>query len=152
MTDISDTLKRLASLCARSEQCRHDIHMKLIRTRLSETDRKKILDYLIDNRFVDDARYARAFANDKVRFSAWGRRKIAAALAAKRIARPLIADALDAIEPDDYREAALRAARSKASALDLSEYEDRCRLMRHLLQKGFESDIASSIISTLSKQ
>ena len=61
----------------------------------------RVMEYLTKNKFVDDERYARAFALDKIRYNKWGRRKVEQALWAKRIDEPTrqlvlgeIADAL----------------------------------------------------------
>ena len=136
-------LKRMASLCAKSEQCSFDISTKLYKAGIPKESREEILNYLIDKRFIDDARYARSFAVYKVRFSAWGKRKIRMALAAKRIDSAVITEALDSIVEEDYMEALRRAIKSKKSELVTSDREQRVKLYRHLLSRGFESDLIS---------
>ena len=144
--DPDALLKRMAGLCARSEQCTFDISSKLYRAGLSKEKREEIIEYLTANRYLDDSRYARSFASYKVRFAAWGKRKIKMALAAKRIPSGLIQQALDDIDPDDYSDAAKRAVEAKKKELDLSVREDRVKLYRHLLSRGFESDIINKYI------
>ena len=75
----------MADLCARSEQCEADIRQKLYRLGLSSGEVQQIVSQLIDEKFIDNARFARSFARDKCRFSCWGRHKIRLALAAKRL-------------------------------------------------------------------
>lgn len=144
--DPEAVLKRLAGLCARSEQCSFDISNKLYRSRLSREERDKILDYLVSNRFVDDTRFARAFANYKVRFSSWGKHKIRLALAAKRIPSSLISEALDNIDPQEYVDALKKLITAKKRELDLSDREQRAKLYRQLLSRGFESDLISTFL------
>lgn len=144
--DPEALLKRMASLCAKSEQCTFDISTKLYKAGLPADKREEIIGYLTAHRYLDDARFARSFASYKVRFAGWGKRKIRMALAAKRIEGSLIADALDAIDPDDYADALSRVAESKKRDLDLQSREDRQKLYRHLLSRGFESDLISKII------
>lgn len=141
--DPEALLKRMAGLCAKSEQCSFDIDAKLFRAGLPKDKREEILEYLKANRYVDDARYARSFAGDKVRFSAWGKRKIRMALAAKRIPSELISAALEAIEVKDYEEALERLIEAGKKMADLSDRDQRARLYRRLLARGFESDIIS---------
>lgn len=142
-------LLKMADLCARAEHSSYEIREKLRRAAMSSADTDYIIDYLEQNRYIDNSRYSRAFARDKVRFSGWGRNKIRAALAMKRIPSPEIREALDQIDPDDYFSAALRAAQAKSRSLDLSDYNDKMKLFRHLASRGFESGIISQAIREL---
>lgn len=139
--DPEALLKRMAALCARSEQCSFDITTKLYKAGLHREKREEIINYLVANRFLDDARFARNFASFKVRFCAWGKRKIRMALAAKRISPKYISEAIDAIDETDYHEAVNRIVHQKKQSLDLSLREDKDKLFRHLLSRGFESEI-----------
>lgn len=136
----------MADLCARSEQCAFDVARKLRARGLSSSDIRQVIGELTDRRFLDEFRYARSFARDKVRFSAWGKYKIRAALLARRISVRVIEDAFLEIDPEDYSAAVSRAAAARASALDLSVAADRMKLYRHLLSRGFESDVAQAAI------
>lgn len=143
---------RMADLCARSEQCESEIRTKLVRLGLVSGDVDGVIRELKEGRFVDNARYARAFARDKMRFAGWGRRKIAAALVAKRIASTDIREAIDELDGDEYAETVMRAARSKGRGLDLSTAEDRAKLLRHLASRGFEAGICYKAIDTLRRE
>lgn len=141
--------ERMASLCARSEQCEADIRQKLFRMGIPPAQAAEIIDSLIGQRFIDNERFARAFANDKCRFSGWGRHKIRMALSAKRIGAADIALALDSIDPGDYTDALSRVASAKARGMDLNGPEgrdSRIRLYRHILSRGFESDFAMKAV------
>ena len=145
-------LLRLASLCARSEQCESDLVRKIYAKGLGPSDVVWVMQNLRERAFVDDARFARSFARDKVRFSAWGRRKIRAALIAKRISEATISAAFEQIDPDDYADALARTARAKVARLDLTDRDDRVRLFRHLVSRGFESDMAMAEIKKLCRR
>ena len=144
--DPEALLKRMASLCAKSEQCTYDISTKLYKAGLSSDGREKIIRYLTDNRFLDDSRYARAFVGDKVRFSHWGRRKIAMALRAKRIDSATISEALETIDPEEYMDILRKVAETKKRDMDLTDSQQRAKLYRSLLARGFESSLISSIL------
>lgn len=140
---------KMADLCARSEQCEWDIRQKLRKQGLNGGDIEKILDFLTENKFIDDYRFARSFTNDKVRFSAWGRNKIRQALALKRIPRSAITEALREIDEKDYLNALQRAGISKAKNLNLNDYDDKAKLYRYLISRGFESSLISKFIRFL---
>ncbi|MGN0237687.1 MAG: regulatory protein RecX [Lepagella sp.] len=141
----------MADLCARAEQCPYDIRRKLQLKGMAPADVESVISDLSDRGFLDSARYAGCFARDKVKFSAWGRLKIRAALAAKCIPSVEIAEALNSIDLDEYRNALSRAANSKIASLDLSMRNDRAKLFRHLLSRGFEPDLVSRIVNDLAR-
>ncbi len=143
---------RMADLCARSEQCEADILAKLLKMGLARGQADEIIGELVKGRFIDNRRYASALAVDAVRFSGWGRRKIAAKLVSKRIDSSLIREALADLDEEEYFEAAMRAARDKVRHLDLRVYEDRMKLMRHLASRGFEGSVASKAAAILKRE
>lgn len=140
---------RMADICARAEHCRYEIAEKLRRMRLPLSDIQKIISFLEDNRYIDEERYAAAFAHDKVRFSGWGKNKIRVALIQKRIPSRIITQALEDIDEQEYSEALSRVAANRAEGLHLSEAADRNRLFRYLASRGFESDPIARIIRLL---
>lgn len=144
-----EALLSMADLCARSEQCAFDISRKLRAKGLSSDDVSAVVAQLEARGFIDSFRFARSFARDKVRFSAWGKLKISAALAARRIPRSVIADALREIDADDYENALQRSAVAKARQLDLASFDDRQRLCRHLLSRGFEGSLVVNMVNRI---
>lgn len=140
---------RLADLCARSEQCEFDLRRKLANTKLPIQQQEDIIRYLADNKFIDNRRFAGSFARDKVRFAGWGRNRIRMALALKRIDSSIITEALATVSDDDYHDGLLKAARAKARNLDLSVYNDKVKLYRHLASRGFTSSEISEVIKIL---
>lgn len=143
---------RIADLCARSEQCEYDIREKMRRWQLPAAAIEDIIEFLFDGKFVDNRRFAKSFTNDKVKFSAWGKNKIRQALRLKRIPSDVIDETFENLDSEEYNRALLRAAKAKASALDLSIYEDKAKLYRHLLSRGFESRKISAVINKLKEE
>ena len=147
-------LERLAGLCARSEQCESEIVRKLFNWGISGNDRKEIIDYLKENRYLDDARYARCYARDKARFSKWGPIKIKAELFKRKIQASFIREAIEEVEPSVWKDSLLNVARSKAENLDFSGeevYENRQKLFRYLISRGFPSSASSKAVSFIIK-
>lgn len=147
--DKEKALQSLSSLCSRSEQCEFDCRKKLMLKGLSRSDIDEVITTLISLQFIDDARFARSFANDKVRFSKWGKIKIRTALSAKRISPMHIAQALEQIDESEYFDALERTIASVSKKYDLNQYNDRQKLYRYLLSRGFESHIVSESIKKL---
>lgn len=144
-------LLRMAGLCAGAEQCAADIRSKILKQGFSADDAEKMLKYLIANKYIDDARYSRAYAVDKVRFSGWGRMKIRMGLRAKGMSDSIISQAMEYIPEKDYAEALEKVLLAKSRSLCLEDVKDRQKLYRHLASRGFESQLIVSAIRRLMK-
>jgi len=142
---------RAMALCDRCEQCSPEILKKLSGWGLSASDASRIIDELKDMRYLDDMRFARAYAHDKMAYSGWGRNKILSGLWAKRLGREYIEASCDELDPEEYRSVAMRVIRSKARSLPggLSTYENRLKALKFAAGRGFEINLASAIIRQL---
>ena len=85
-------LLKLTSLCAKSEYCIEDMRKKMKRWNLDVDVQERIIKYLIDERYIDERRYAKLFIESKIKYNKWGKRKIEQALYAKRIPEQIYID------------------------------------------------------------
>lgn len=132
-------LQRATALCSGSEHCVSDMMEKLSRWGLSKQDSERVVDYLLDEKYIDELRYARAYANDKFRFSHWGRVKIRAMLRMQRISDSDINEALDNIDEQQYLEILEGVIETKRRSIgDDASYASRTKIIRFALQRGFE--------------
>ena len=130
-------LARLMRLCATRECCRSDLRRKL--ADLPEADADAILETLTREGFVDDARYARAFARDKSALQGWGSLKIKLALQRKGIGGPAIASALEEIDAKaaDARMEQVLRAKWKALAREEDPARKEAKFYRYALSRGY---------------
>lgn len=134
-----DLYPRIAARCAQRELCRSEVRKKLLALGASAEEAETLMDRLVAEGYVDEHRYAAAYASDKFRFDRWGRVKIAYGLRAKGVAEEAIREALSAIDEDDYR-ALLReflAARLRQAA-DPDDHAARQKAARAAIGRGFE--------------
>ncbi|WP_304966528.1 regulatory protein RecX, partial [uncultured Parabacteroides sp.] len=82
----SEMLHRAAAYCSASERCIQDVEKKIKAAGLTGEESDRIVARLLEERFIDESRFARYFVNDKLRFNKWGRIKIRQHLQAKRVA------------------------------------------------------------------
>lgn len=144
--------ERLADACSRAEYCSYELREKLRRMGVDTADVARVLERLARERYFDDARFARAFVRQKAGYGRWGRRKIAYALAMKRIDRAIVADALSEIEPDAYADnlRGLLQAKLRSGGADmLQSYEGRTKLFRYAAGRGYEPDAIAAAIRSL---
>ena len=143
-------LERLETLCAKAERCSWELQRKLILWKIETEDAAEIMDSLHRRRFVDDARFARAFARDKSRFQGWGRRKIENELRLRHIPAPAIAEAISEVDQQDYTDKAAAVLARKATGMERPlSYADRTKLMRFMLTRGYEATHAAEQLQKL---
>lgn len=133
-------------MCARAEHCTYEMFTKLRGWGITGSSAREIVDHLADNRFIDDLRFARAFVRDRYRFTGYGRRKIVLGLIAKKIPRDIIDKALDEIDEDIYLDNLRHIVSRKASDLDMGSFDDRNKVYRHALSRGYESSAVARAI------
>ena len=127
-------------LCAVREYCRSDIRHKL--AALPPAEAQEVLDTLCREGFVDDARYARAFARDKSALQGWGSLKIKLALQKKAIDAGAIATAMEEIDGEAARKKQEQVLRAKWKALESEADPKRreARFFRYALGRGYGYD------------
>lgn len=136
-------LQQLAALCATKECCLQELRKKLEKSELPEEAQERILQRLQADRFVDEARFARSFANDKFRFNHWGRIKINYELSQKGIPSSVREAALEVIEDATYRETLTDLLRTKLRSIKAKNaYELVQKLLRFAASRGFEGSLA----------
>lgn len=140
-------LTRLQAQCARREYCRSDIEAKAARD-LSPAEAGEVVESLVSDGFVDDLRYASAFAREKSSLQGWGKIKIRFMLSAKKIAADVISEALEEIdhESSDRRLDALVSAKDRQLEGDPDR---RLKLIRYALSRGYSYDEVKSSLSRL---
>jgi regulatory protein len=140
MEDKEKLLGRMMRLCASRECCRSDIRRKLSSLPASQAD--EILETLCREGYLDDARYARAFARDKSALQGWGNLKIKLALQQKQIEAPAITTALEAIDGPaaDARMEQVLSAKWKALAREEDPVRKEAKFFRYALGRGYGYD------------
>lgn len=142
-------LMRLQAQCVRREYCVSDIVTKAVKA--LEGDREAaqaVVDALVADRFVDNLRYASAFAREKAALSGWGPVKIRYALAAKGIDRETIAEAMaeiDGASADRKMETVLRT-----KYRTLAEDPQCClKLLKFGLGRGYEYEDIRTLVDRI---
>ena len=140
-------MNRAAALCARSEQAPADIREKLLKWGLSAPDAAQVCRQLMQEGFISEQRYARAFVNDRFAFNGWGRIKIAHQLRLKGIHADVIDEAMAVIDDEQYRQRLLELLRAKWRTVKGREPRAAwAAMMRFAVSRGFETAIAGECV------
>lgn len=145
-----DALDKMAKYCAYQERCVKDVREKLRTFDLPQEEKDKILDYLIDNRFVNDERFAKSFVRGKVNQSGWGLNKIRFHLIQKGIAKDIIDEALGQTDEEVYRQRLIDILKAKSKTVKAAtDFERKRKLAAYAMQKGFEASLVWDVLKEL---
>ena len=133
---------QLAALCANAEHCQYEMLEKMKRWELSDEAQARVMARLIEERYVDDRRYARAFVKDKIRYNKWGHRKVQQGLWMKRIDKEIQDEVLDDIDEKEYLNVLKPLLKQKRKSIKAnSDYELNQKLVRFAYGRGFTFEI-----------
>lgn len=149
----NEAYNKASIYCSRSEHCPSEVCEKLYQWGITDKDaQQRIVCRLIEEKYIDEARFCRAFVHDKFHFNHWGRQKIAMYLSQKRLPSTLIQEALEEISDDDSFHTAHALMSHKLKSLKANTpYELYAKLMRFASSRGIEMDIAHKVIQSLVK-
>jgi regulatory protein len=138
---MNTALERLKQICSRSERSSYEIRKKLKEWRL-EAYCEQVIKILTEENYLDDIRFARAFAHDKILLNKWGKYKVRYLLKGIQIADNMIQQALDSIDDQEYAEILFEELRKKLSTLKkYPAYQIKTKLFAFGTQRGYEPDI-----------
>ena len=143
---VADKMRRL---CSRREYCVSDIRKKLMmQLDGNAPEAGEILEHLISERYVDDLRYASAYARDKASISGWGATKIRYMLSAKGISPEVISQALEEI---DVSKAQVRLDKLLENKFKSLKDDPQCKLkmLRFGLGRGYAYEDVASVVDAL---
>jgi regulatory protein len=142
-----EAFQKLAALCARSEHCQHEMLEKMRQWGVSEEEQAEVMARLVDEHYVDDERFARAFVADKIRYNKWGRRKVEQALWLKHIDKEIAQSVLEEIDDSEYVNILTPMLKQKRrSTKAASSYELNGKLVKYAMGRGFTLDIIRQCI------
>ena len=143
------SLARLQRLCSKAEYCLSDIRRKALKDMEGDADAAgRIVASLLEDRYVDDARYAVAFAREKANIQGWGPIKIRFQLRAKGVSEADITAALEEVEPQKAADKLDRLLAAKAKTLQ-GDPQYRLKLLKFGLSRGYSYDDVEASLERL---
>ena len=142
---MGETLEKAFSAakhyCAYQERCHSEVRKKLYSLNLGKKDVETVITNLIEENYLNEERFAIAYARGKFRMNQWGKIKIAASLNQRKISAYCIRKALAAINEADYQKTFTTIAGKKLQSLGSEKniFIRKRKLRDHLLQKGYEA-------------
>ena len=145
-------LGSLQNLCSKRECCSPDIYKKALKALDGDADAaREMVDALIADRFIDDARYASAFAREKSALTGWGPAKIRHALRMKGIDGASISAALGEVDEEAADQKMLKVIQAKAKLLEGDEFI-KFKLIKFALSRGYDYDKVEKAVTSVLKE
>jgi len=141
----------LKQYCAYQERCHREVKEKLYALGVWKRDHDEIIATLIEENYLNEERFAIAYAGGKFRIKGWGRVKIKYELKQKRVSEYCIKKALKQIDESNYIDKLTKLAIEKYQSLKGEQYLIRKKkTIDYLVGRGFELDLINFVISELS--
>lgn len=143
-------LEKAKKMCAAQEKCEWDVRKKLRSWGLLDSNLKdEIINFLVDEKFIDDSRYASMYVKEKFRFNQWGKIKLKYMLKQKMINESIIDHALTIIPDEEYIKTLKLLLEEKYKVLNIRDrYKLKGRLIQYGLQKGYENGKVFDIVNS----
>lgn len=146
-------LQKLKQYCAYQERCHAEVVDKLYQLGVWKKEHDAIIATLIEENYLNEERFALAYAGGKYRMKQWGRVKIKYELKQKQVSNYSINKALKQFDEEEYRQTLQKLANDKYALLKGEQYLVRKKkTMDYLIQRGYETDLITAAMNDIIKK
>lgn len=146
-------LQKLKHYCGYQERSHSEVREKLYSLGIWKKDHDAIISTLIEENYLNEERFAIAFAGGKFRVKQWGRAKIKYELKQKQVSEYCIKKALKQIDEEVYINTLKKLAESKYAASKNEQYLVRKKkTFDYLLHKGYEPELINAELNRLTQK
>jgi regulatory protein len=139
---LAEATQKLKRYCAYRERCHMEVENKLRELRMIPQARAEIIRILIKEGFLNEERFAKAFARGKFNINKWGKIRIVRELKKRDISKYNIESALKEINNREYQQVFQEIASKKLKSIkDKNPFKKKKKLVDYLLFKGFEAEM-----------
>ncbi len=146
-------LKKAESYCAYQERAQQEVRDKLYEWGLKSTDVEEAIAKLISSNFINEERFAKAYAGGKFRIKKWGKVKIRIELKKKNISEYCIKKGMAEIEFRDYIKTLNYILEKKSKEIPNRKSQIKnYKLAQYAISRGYESDLVWDIIKEMTTE
>lgn len=139
---LAEATKKIEHYCAYQERCHQEVLQKLKGMRMIPEAIDHIMVHLIQENYLNEARFAKSFVRGKFRIKKWGKNRIVRELKQRNITTLNIQSALAEIEEEEYQNTLDALARKRWTLLSGTNLQKRKKkLVEYLLYRGWENHL-----------
>ncbi len=144
---VDQIKSKMEHYCAYQDRCHYDVENKLREFFLIPEARDEILLGLIQEKFLDEERFAKSFVRGKFRIKYWGKKKIVLELKRRNISEYLINLGLKEIDDNEYFAIADKLTTKKLELVKANnDFELRKKVTTYMVGKGYDYELVIGII------
>ena len=149
----TEAFNRICRYCAYQERSHKEVRNKLFTYGIYASEVEQILTRLITEGFLNEERFAKAFAGGKFRMKKWGRKKITRALQAHGVTPRCIQSSLKEIGQPDYKKTLKTLLVKKlASISEINTLKKENKAARFAMSKGYEPEMVWELMKELRRK
>lgn len=143
--------QKIKHYCGYQERSHAEVKEKLYSFGLWKSDVETLLSRIIEEDYLNEERFARAFVGGRFRMKQWGRVKIKYELKQKQVSEYNIKKAMKEISEEDYQDIFNKLFASKLESLSSEKNVPtrKRKMLDYMLQKGYERDMIMSKLNEL---
>lgn len=139
---VDEAQKKLESYCAYQERCHKEVKAKLKTMKMIPEAIDKIMVHLIEQNYLNEERFAKAFVRGKFRIKKWGKNRLVRELKFRDISKYAIDVALKEIDSEDYFETLDELTQKRIEQVkEKNSYKKKRKVADYLLYRGWESHL-----------
>ena len=140
---VNEAKSKLENYCAYQERCHKEVTKKLREMGMIPEAIDQIIHHLLQHNYLNETRFAQAFARGKFRAKKWGRQRIVRELKFREISKYNITLALKEISETDYQKTFHELAEKRLQQLENEPdlQKKKKKLANYLLYRGWESSL-----------
>lgn len=140
--DLNEAREKIRAFCLYRDRSQQECRDKLYSYGLNSDTIEILLSELIQERFVDEERFARAFVRGKYSIKKWGRYKIKQALYPHSLSDYVLKKAFTEIDPEKYWLNLMQVCEKRwPLTKGKDEYLRKQKLRAYLQARGYEADL-----------
>lgn len=148
ISDPDIALTKAEKFCAYQERCQQELRDKLYEWGMWPEAVENIIVSLIESDFLNEERFAIAYARGKFRIKQWGKNKIKQALKFKKVSDYCIKKGLSEISADDYM-ATIKVViqKQEIKIKESNPLKKKFKIAQYLVGRGFEQDLVWDVLN-----
>ncbi|MGC6470634.1 MAG: regulatory protein RecX [Flavobacteriales bacterium] len=148
--DLNLIKQKIKHYCAREDRCQSQVITKLKHYGVSQYVIDELLIELIQEKYIDEERFARSFCSGKFKIKKWGKKKIIFKLNKLNLSNACIHLGLNEINQEDYNEMLFNLADKKNKLItEKNIYKRKKKIVDYLIGRGFESELVWECVHKL---
>ena len=146
--DKEQAYQKALQYCAYQERTQQEVRDKLYEWGLHKEEVEVCIAQLIIDNFINEERFAKAYAGGKFRINKWGKVKIKQELKLKKISPYCIKKALEEIDDKEYLKVLNDIIQKKSKEVkETNKYKKFAKVASYAISKGFEPELIRSILN-----